>query len=365
MKARTRNTTLRRPARVFRAIFTIAVIVGILSVVIAPRISDADEGYDMMRIITSQWLKPFMYIVIDKSGSMAWTFDDTNTSWDFKTISGVNGYVTMRNDWSDGYHGVGQGYWLRVGSFRILAEPPTEWVYDSYTWNTGWADHDYPSNIYSPKTEPALALGELIEITNYPISGVNGIYLCSQESFPLNSGSGDARDVKPYTFRRVRLKTTAATLHHSGDKDKAKYLKNYKERLWIDQDLDVTAGDIVRITNFSTTTNNGTFFIRRYIGNSSGYDSFAVSKMQANGNFPNSEFQFSGSSNDTSWNDRAEIMYLDYNLGTQWYFVPATRIAVTKNVWGSDLTVYEPSIDPTGTDSKHKQCLAGMDRPLG
>ncbi|MBW1660495.1 MAG: hypothetical protein JRJ48_08370, partial [Deltaproteobacteria bacterium] len=70
------------------------------------------------------------------------------------------------------------------------------------------------------------------------------------------------------------------------------------------------------------------------------------------GNFPNSEFSFSG------WDDyggTAEVLRLETTTKTIWYFVGATRIAIAKNVWGDEVTVYEPSIEASGTDSEGKE----------
>ncbi len=361
------------------------VILAMILLIPAVRQSGADENrYDIMRLVTTQWIKPYMYLVLDRSGSMHMTLDQGYNSsyrWYFEYDSSIEGYITLEDDWTDNsYRGHGQGFWLRVGTMRVINEPPTSWTYDGYTWSTGWADHDYPHNIYSNQTEAAISEGELIEIINYPIDGVNGIYLCAANSnnsshnpgwrytrffkmrpdgtfedstytFPLYPGSGDAQDVKPFTFRRVTLTTDPWTLTNSGDSSYSRMNDGARDLLYIDEDLEVKPGDIVRITGFSYSSNNGVFFIREYVSNGSGYDRFRVSKMNASGNFPNTEFSFSGPDD---FGATAEIMWLDYRPNTIWYFVGATRIAIAKNVWGTAVTVYEPSIAPSGTDSEGK-----------
>lgn len=343
-----------------------------------------DNKFDIMRLVTTQWIKPYMYISLDTSGSMHMTFDESYNNdqrWYFDDGGDIDGYVSLKDDWTHDWRGVGQGFWLRVGSRRVINEPPTSWTYDGYTWLTGWVDHDYSNNIYHPNSEPALSNGQLIEIVDYPIDGVNGIYMVSQDSlnsghnsgwyytkfikmnidgsfadsdmdFPLHPGNGNEEDVKPFTFRRVTMTTVPVDLVASGDSDRSRMNNSPRDLLYIDEDLDVTAGDIVRVTGFSDSRNNGTFLIREYVSNGSGYDRFRVSKMTAGGNFPDSEFEFQGVDD---WGGTSELLWLDYTPMTHWYFVPATRIATAKNVWGNDITVYEPSAVPEGVDQEGKE----------
>lgn len=375
----------RRPARRIPYLAQGIAAVILAALIFAPGIRPAhadDNRFDIMRLITTQWIKPFMYISLDTSGSMHMTFDQSYNNdqrWYFDDGGSADGYISLKDDWTHDNRGIGQGFWLRVGLRRIINEPPTSWTFDGYTSNRGWVDNDFPDNIYSPGSEPALSRGQLIEITNYPIDGVNGIYMVSEDSlnsghntgwrytkfikmdvdgsfgnstytFPLlDTGNGDVQD---FTFNRVTMTTVSGDLVASGDSDNSRMNDGARELLYIDEDHNVTAGDIVEVTGFSNSINNGTFLIRRYVSNGSGYDRFRVSKMDSLGNFPDSEFQFQGGDD---YGGTAEFMWLDFDPMTQWYFVPATRIAVAKNVWGNAITVYEPSAIPEGDDLDGKE----------
>ncbi|RLE31632.1 MAG: hypothetical protein DRJ61_11120, partial [Acidobacteria bacterium] len=360
-----------------------SLILAVLILAPGPVPAHADDNrYDIMRLVTTQWIKPYMYIALDRSGSMHMTFDQSYNSyqrWYFDDGGSIDGYISLKDDWTHDWRGIGQGFWLRAGLRRFINEPPTSWTYDGYTWLTGWVDQSHPDNIYHPGGEPALSKGQLIEIVNYPIEGVNGIYMVSQASQnsganpgwrytkfikmdvdgsfsdtnivfpPLPTGNGD---VTPFTFRRVTMTTVPSDLVASGDSDRSRMNNSPRDLLYIDQDLDVTAGDIVRVTGFSDSRNNGTFLIREYVSNGSGYDRFRVSKMTAGGNFPDTAFEFQGVDD---YNGTAEILWLDYDPMSVWYFVSATRIATAKNVWGNDIIVYEPLATPEGVDAEGKE----------
>lgn len=374
---------LRQSGKTLLPRLVLAMTVAILGLPASQALSQGEEGYDLMRVVTSQWVKPFLYFSLDKSGSMHMTFDQSYNSkqrWYFNTTD-KDGYISLKDDFKVGNHGIGNGFWLRVGEgVPLLDEGFISWTDDNQTWATGWVDHDYPANIYSPNSEPALSKGQLIQVMNYPIDGVNGIYLVTQESrnsghnpgwyytkfarmqqdgtftssnfsFPLNSGSGNARDVKPFSFRRVLMKTDPTSLQASGNTAGAKMKSNQRWKLLIKLSLSVQRGDIVRLTGFSNPSNNGIFFIREKTGSNKTYNFFKASKMDRSGQFPDTVFNFQGP---TDGNGHAEIMHLATIASSRWTFVPATRITIAKNVWGKDLTVYEPLPAPTGYDKNGK-----------
>ena len=108
-----------------RRFFGVIALVVMVSVPAFRSAIGADENrYDIMRLVTTQWIKPYMYLVLDKSGSMHMTLDQSYNSsyrWYFEYDSSIDGYITLEDDWTDNsYRGHGQGFWLRVASRALL-----------------------------------------------------------------------------------------------------------------------------------------------------------------------------------------------------------------------------------------------------
>ncbi len=364
---RTRHITFRS----IRARLAVAALVaGVLVLAAGPRAA-ADEGYDLMRQITTQWVKPLIMIVFDRSGSMNWTVDEPDSTWNFKYDGSTQGYVYSQADWTYHNYGRGQGFWMRVKEMHALATPPTDFVYDNYRSANGWVDHDYSNNIYSPQSElPAgLQLGDMIRVVDYPIDSVNGIYIVAQESrasshnpgwwytkfykmnpdgtfddtvyrFPLVNGN----DVKPFSFERVTLVSDPNQFTLVGSWHWGSFRKNKCYVTITDARDHFDVGDVVKLGKFGGR--NGYYLIRHFNG-----DRVYLSRIDASGAFPNQDYCFPGNNDDSIRMRRVE---LPWEPRTVWYFVPPSRMAVAKNVWGDSVELYQPAVTPDGYDANDK-----------
>jgi len=75
--------TLTRPRHALVALVIPAVLVGCVFLGVA-RDAGAVEGYDLMRIITSQWVQPSVMLLVDTSGSMKYDFGGNKRDVDFQ-----------------------------------------------------------------------------------------------------------------------------------------------------------------------------------------------------------------------------------------------------------------------------------------
>ncbi len=262
-----RRHTINRHRALLR-LAAVAIAAVTLTAALAPRAS-ADEGYDLMRQITTQWVKPLIMIVFDRSGSMAFT--PTGTYWDnghgfcwaFHYDDDVADSLTLYwgnisySDYTAGsYHGFGQGFWMRV----------------KYT--------------------------------------------------PGSSGS---------TYNGFLKKNKPTVLHVKTDT--------------------LQVGDIIKIMNFITPSDNGTYKILARIGGNPSNFRYKVAKQLPNGSFEASAHSFTVVHNKDT---------LKVKTGTLpqsvWYFIPPSRMAIAKNIWGNSINIYFPlnTVEPTGQDSEQK-----------
>ncbi len=227
-----------------RTLVTGAVIAGLV-LAASPRAS-ADEGYDLMRQITTQWVKPLIMIVLDRSGSMFWTADENGSRWYFKYNSSISGYLYSASDWTYYHKGHGQGFWVRVKR---------------------WAG----AGPYTGK---------------------------------VNSG----------TRRQLRVPNS--------------YFSN---------------GTVIRVSGSSYPADNGLFKIG-WVKGSGSTRRYKVYKQKADGTFETSYHFFAVQTGLT----------VERPTTTLWYFVPPSRMAIAKNVWGNSVRLWHPSIKETGWDQRNK-----------
>ncbi len=169
--ARRRPLTGRRGSTVVVA--AAALLVGLAA--FAP--AQAEEGFDLMRQITSQWVKPNVMLVFDRSGSMAYPVDTDHYSsgrWSYRYSDRYHGdlgddyagSLYLGADTTDrvsGVYGTGQGYWARIVVLR-----------DS------WAGRVYRDNLYRMYVDPGdpgWLTGDEIIIEGMPDSVDNGTFV--------------------------------------------------------------------------------------------------------------------------------------------------------------------------------------------
>ncbi len=342
--------------------------------------ASADEGYSVMRQITTQWVKPSIMIVLDTSGSMKYTLDESDGTWNFQYSDTLQGNVTSQDDWTDGSSaGRGQGFWMRVSSMHVLTQPPTTFGDDGYSSNSASVDTDNQNGIVWPQSGlAALQPGDLVRVTDYPDDSlddtVNGIYIVAGTPVDLADNQGvphqywytqfykmnpdgtfddssvytfptpDGNDVTGFTIERVTMTSDPNRFTLIDAPQTADFTTGtcYVHTLNAQDNFDV--GDVVKLGSFASES--GYYIIRRFDG-----DNVYLSELDASDTFQNQDHCPGGNDKTGITMQRVE---LPWTLHTMWYFVPPSRMAMVKNVWGDSVNIYQPTVLPDGTDKLGK-----------
>jgi len=360
-----RGSRATRWNRAVRLLLAAAVAATALAV---SRPAPAEEGYDLMRVITTQWVKPFIVIAFDKSGSMRWTADESDSTWNFQYSGSIQGYVYSQPDWTHGHYGRGQGFWMRVAQTEVLAQPPNDFPYDGNDLDlrTNAADVSAGSRwLYYPQSAGLRGpqRGDLIRIVDFPDPSVNGIYIVQSTSTSgtryrvrLRRQNPDGtfststyrfpQDASGFTIESVDWQTDPAGFTaRSGWDNSGSYTAN-RSYINVSDASKYRQGDIVELSGFSGNR-DGYYLVRRVVTSS---DRLYLARLSGN-IFHNATVNF-GSASDSRI--RVRKIWPPREAHTIWYFVPPSRIAIAKNVLGDTVTIYEPAIPPSGWDDRNK-----------
>ncbi len=285
-------------ARATRVRLGLPVAIALVCAVVCPSvgaatINPAQEGYDLMRQITTQQVHPAVLIVLDRSGSLTFPAaaspttacsgdppSNYNLCWSYD--SGNNGYVwwgfSYKNT-SDGWtmagavpsagdftvslgstsfmprSGAGNGYWVRAGQDQV--------------WSGLIASSSYKTRLYI-NGNPGWAKGTQVTISGAPSSGDNGTYYtCAAMATDGNSGYASG----------LYYYATVSSTYSSGSCGTIKSFASTPYPVWLQvQKVGTTAGQSL------------------------------------------------------------------------WYFMLPSRMPIIKNALGNSMTIYEPSVGSPGND---------------
>jgi len=361
----------------------------------APQSQAQDEGFDIMRLITSQWVHPNIMLVQDRSGSMAWSINGDNTYEDFggTQADGLHlGSFTIEADYTVRFgrgglfdqsrtyfpqNGAGQGYWIRVNRTVNPAYIKTQaigWSKNGTTNSTYWQR----DRIYCNRT--GLDVGDYIDITSYPgHPEFEGTYKIIQNSsdgyirvtrmnimgnFHPTLDDGDFRfrftTSASLVFTEVRLGTTnPAAMEGREAAVNGLFDASYSGSLYVQGNLRWEEGDLIMVSGFTgvAASDNGGYILLNDPSESHanpGYYHFQVARWDSNDTWDDGDSRYYFSSGSDANLTIQRVTYPGMPLNPErWFFPTASRMAITKNILGNTVTFYEPAEDlpPTGTDS--------------
>ena len=410
--ARRTRTTRRAPAR--GRLLLGSVVMAIL----LPAAAAADEGFDLMRQITSQWIHPNIMLVMDRSGSMSfpvvrsdgYRWDDRSTNsgsmYMFQTFAyAVASDRTVVGSWLIGpdatYRygdgglyddgevqfpatGAGQGYWIRVHRELDPAALKTRSVGSA---RSGSIRSDRDRRIYCDAG--GLGVRDLVEITSFAghpeLEGVYKILRRDDSWIEVQRMQADGTFL-PYrnvhavrvewdvfgsdvlTLREVRIGATVpAAMEAREPAEGGFYDASYSGTLFLKRQRDWQRGDLVVVDGFNgaESVHNGGYILvddPRPSSANPGYWYFHVARWDSEGTWDvrDDAYDFSSGTAPAA---------RDHNLSLQrvvlpgrslsrpgWYFAHPSRMAITKNVLGEHVTIHLPSDDlaEAGTDGRDK-----------
>ncbi len=154
-----------------------ALVIAVSFVAPTPAKAADEEGYDLMRQITSQWKHPVVLLVQDVSGSMSWPITTSSRSWYFDYDYDHQGTAYVEPDALYKGRGYGQGYWLKAGD---LSSGGGGW--QSYS---GYVQKNHRKRVYAETN--TLSQGTIITISGLGHDADNGTYKVA--TTPYHSGS--------------------------------------------------------------------------------------------------------------------------------------------------------------------------------
>ncbi len=154
-----------------------ALVIAVSFVAPTPAKAADEEGYDLMRQITSQWKHPVVLLVQDVSGSMSWPITTSSSRWYFDYDYDHQGTAYVEPDALYGGYGYGQGYWLKAGD---LSSGGGGW--QSYS---GYVQKNHRKRVYAETN--TLSQGTIITISGLGHDADNGTYKVA--TTPYHSGS--------------------------------------------------------------------------------------------------------------------------------------------------------------------------------
>ncbi len=405
-------------ARTPRRIALVAAAALLLAWSPCPPAAAQDEGYDIMRLITSQWVKPNVTLVMDQSGSTNWpaiyddnldATDDWATLGTYNTVTftdsagvthtvfprrGVDSDALITGGNSDGPFdddnrrlfprgGTGQGYWVKVDRYRDPAQLRRTTV---STYNNGsvTANQRY---INIAQSNPGFATYDYLWLSNYGGVGNNALYQVTSVAangsytnariyvtkvltdglakwgddyrylFPTADGSVTAQEVRIGALDLGQMVDRGAAVTN------AQFIRTSStQRLYVPQGLGWRAGDLIRVTGMTTAADNHYYILKTDPTNTAspaGYAYFTVARFDANNTWDNTDgtYTFVTAANDPSVTvQRVMPPAADIPGDPYWVHVESTRMAIMKNVLGRHLTLNQPAegVTPAGTDANGK-----------
>lgn len=278
-----------------RVLFVVAALaVAMAGVAGAQTINPANEGYDPMRQITSQFLPPNMMIVLDQSGSLGFTVS-----------------YTRYDDW----------YYVDNKSHMFWAfRPPGS---NSSQYANVAADFSIDASRFTHG------------------NGYDGNYSCNSCSFYPAIGAGQGYWVK----------AGAGVVFTASESSKNGLIRSsYRNYVYVARPANGwSVGDTIQLSDASRSADNGLYQIATTpirSGWNTSYDYFSVYRINDDGSVQSSYYTFSNNSDDAVTLQKGTLS----EGSSIWYFVPPSRAAIIKNALGPHIRLYEPSVAPSGTD---------------
>ncbi len=400
---------------------TSTLVLALLGVVLlSPASAPAEEGFDLMRQITSQWLHPNIMLVMDRSGSMSFPVErSANWEWDdFATPSGgtyifqtfaypgaadhvqVGSWMVAADHtyrfsagglYDDGEvqfpsTGVGQGYWVRVHRELDPASLKTRFTGSSRTGSI--RSNRSHTRIYCNTS--GLGVRDLVQITSFPghpeLLGVYKILYRTNDYIEVQRMEADGSFL-PYrnvnavviewsvfgedilTLREVRIGTTVpGAMEPREAAEDGFYDASYSTTLYVKRERDWHRGDLLILSGFlgAESVHNGGYIIRDDPQESHayrGYWYFTVARWDADDTWDvrDAAYDFASGTAPVG-RDRDLVLQRVVLPGRSlsspgWYFAHPSRMAITKNVLGEHLTLHLPA------DEVAEAGVDGRDKP--
>jgi hypothetical protein len=372
-----------------------------------PAYSIDGEGFDLMRQITSQWVKPNIMLVLDESGSMAWPVERGSTSFPFEYVDGSGnsyyGAPQVNYDYSytnrsakgpffrscsDGHihpnTGIGHGYWLlldreidwsklnvvKIGSeISGQMDSDDERIKLSYA---DWDDLDEDDLIKIWDFNSGTSEDGYYEITNkdrrwsnsswsyvyyIEVREINWDMRCESSDHEFSNTSATLK------LQRIRLGVNdQSQMENDGLAKKGFFDASNNDYLYVWGYPGWMEGDLVKVSGLPDASEDGLYMIQTSLSRSStndGYYYFQVSALDSNGtwDWQDSSYSFSSSYDEDITIQRVMPASKPLPTGKVWYYIPPSRMAITKNVLGGHLWIYEVADDltATGTDDQGRK----------